>query len=143
MARGAGGAAPQGSDIKRGLSMSLTRFIYRGINRVFAMGGLTLVRTSSTFANRITGEAQLKRLYKALAAQPEKWLERQNLFAIKDHFSVEEAVELFYNKYLSSPFRTALGGSGFNNLLWLYLIARSAKPAVIIDSGTFTGASAW
>src|SRR5262249_19709664 len=35
------------------------------------------------------------------------------------------------------------GGSRFNNLLWLHLIAQSMQPDVIVDSGTFRGASAW
>ncbi|MGC2297232.1 MAG: hypothetical protein WA476_00410, partial [Acidobacteriaceae bacterium] len=39
--------------------------------------------------------------------------------------------------------REAGGGSRFNNLAWLYTIARAMQPSFVIDSGTFRGASAW
>jgi hypothetical protein len=41
------------------------------------------------------------------------------------------------------PYRERGGGSRFNNLSWLYLIAKAMQPTVVIDSGTFKGASAW
>ena len=51
--------------------------------------------------------------------------------------------EGFYNSYVSSPFRDADGGSRFNNLLWLFLISKIMRPSLVVDSGTFKGASAW
>jgi len=52
-------------------------------------------------------------------------------------------IRMFYETYLESGIRRNPGGSRFNNLLWLHLLARSLRPSTIIDSGTFTGASAW
>ncbi|WP_420137308.1 hypothetical protein [Sphingomonas sp.] len=82
-------------------------------------------------------------LTKRLAAAFDKWKQSQTLFPQLAEFDTHRAVATFYEAYLGSPFRTRAGGSRLNNLLLLYLVARSYEPTTIIDSGTFQGASAW
>lgn len=58
-------------------------------------------------------------------------------------FDVREATGAFFEAWMSTPFRRPTGGSRFNNILWLHLISKAMRPNIIIDSGTFEGASAW
>jgi hypothetical protein len=52
-------------------------------------------------------------------------------------------VERFYELYLGSPYRAMSGGSRFNNQLWLYAVTKAYAPKLVVDSGTYQGASAW
>src|SRR4051812_13492258 len=86
----------------------------------------------------------LQFMFDDLTAPIEQWINAQQLFIpARRPPQLRPAIERFYNEYLSSPFRATSGGSRFNNLLWLYLLAYSIRPTVIVDSGTYTGASAW
>jgi hypothetical protein len=78
-----------------------------------------------------------------LATSFDNWRSTQEVFEFSNHFQSEEAVSFFYEAYLKSPFRDQHGGSRFNNALWLHLTAKCLQPHLIVDSGTFTGASAW
>jgi hypothetical protein len=71
------------------------------------------------------------------------WVTRQMIFRPTETFDTATAVEVFFVQWLETPFRGQQGGSRFNNLLWLHLIAKSVRPDIIVDSGTFLGASAW
>jgi hypothetical protein len=70
-------------------------------------------------------------------------LENQEIFPVRNRFASAEILGEFYQEFLERPFREPGGGSRFNNLAWLYLIARAMQPSLVIDSGTFRGASAW
>jgi hypothetical protein len=56
---------------------------------------------------------------------------------------LSDAIQTFHAQYMASPYRANNNGSRFNNLLWLFILAKVYQPTAIIDSGTFTGASAW
>lgn len=73
----------------------------------------------------------------------ENWITTQKIYTAKFDFDLKEKVENFYNNWRETPFNSQFGGSRFNNLLWLHLLARTISPDIIIDSGTYQGASAW
>ena len=56
---------------------------------------------------------------------------------------VAEGLEGFEALYDGRPVTDNRGGSGFNDSLWIYLIARAFRPGLIIESGTHKGHSAW
>jgi hypothetical protein len=50
----------------------------------------------------------------------------------------------FFRHYADRPVQDARGGgSGLNDSLWLYLVARAVGPERIVESGTFRGQGAW
>ena len=53
------------------------------------------------------------------------------------------ALDAFAGTYEARPVRDNRGGSGFNDSLWLWLIARLVDPALIVESGTHKGHSSW
>lgn len=54
-----------------------------------------------------------------------------------------DALEAFETIYDDRPLKDNRGGSGFNDSLWLFVLARALSPALIIESGTHRGHSAW
>ena len=123
--------------------MGLKRMVFRGTNAFLRNLNLELQVLSQDFDARLDQPAQLNRIFSALGGVADGWLERQKLFPVQSKFDSCKAVEKFYEAYLDSPFRTKQGGSRFNNLVWLHLIAKAMEPELMIDSGTFHGASAW
>jgi hypothetical protein len=122
--------------------MRLTSAIFRAANRLLEPLDLRLARGNSDFDFRPHGHA-LDRMCHDLASCFETWSIEQSVWPLTPVDNLPTAVRLFYDTYLESGFRRNPGGSRFNNLLWLFLLARSLRPTAIVDSGTFTGASAW
>ncbi len=52
-------------------------------------------------------------------------------------------LERFLAVYRTRPLVENRRGSGFNDSLWLWLIARWLSPDLLVESGTFMGHSAW
>jgi hypothetical protein len=123
--------------------MSLKGRVFRSINAILARADMELRMVSRDFDARLDQPAHLQRMFSALGKAGEEWLKQQQLFPVRCQFDAARGIAEFYEKYLDSPFRSKEGGSRFNNLVWLYLIARAMKPEFVIDSGTFRGASAW
>ena len=123
--------------------MNLRRFAFRGTNRLLSHMGLELVPIPVDFQARLLSEKHLDRMFATIAKDASSFLSSQKLFAINRKFDVEAEVRRFYDSYLGTPFRHPSGGSRFGNLLWLNLIAKSLQPDVIVDSGTYKGASSW
>lgn len=124
------------------MRMSIKRLVKRAIDCVFGAMGLQVVKPCLDFDSRPTGHAE-QRMVNALAAAFDAWREQTTIWPLARDADTEAAVARFYADYLESPFRDQGGGSRFNNLLWLHLIARASRPSVIVDSGTYRGASAW
>jgi hypothetical protein len=57
--------------------------------------------------------------------------------------SAQRSFDDFLALYPDRPLSENKGGSGFNDALWLYAIARLLAPALIVESGTWRGQSAW
>ena len=53
------------------------------------------------------------------------------------------ALDAFPAVFAARPVRDNAGGSGFNDSLWLWILARLLGPALIVESGTHKGHSAW
>jgi hypothetical protein len=53
------------------------------------------------------------------------------------------ALEAFSDLYDQRPVRDNSGGSGFNDILWLFLLVRALAPAWIVESGVHKGHSTW
>lgn len=49
----------------------------------------------------------------------------------------------FLRLYAARPLADNKGGSGLNDGLWLYLLARTLGPELIVESGTWRGQSSW
>jgi hypothetical protein len=122
--------------------MKLSSRLFRAANRLLAPCDLRLARGDSDFEYRPLGYA-LDRMCLDFAACFEGWRGFQSAWPLAPVGDLPSVVRMFYEAYLESGFRRNPGGSRFNNLLWLHLLARSFRPSTIIDSGTFTGASAW
>jgi hypothetical protein len=122
--------------------MGLARTAYRSTNFLLGKLGLELLPLSRDYDARLESPWALEAMFRRLGGEIEAWLGRQTLF-VAQPFDVAEGVATLYADYLDSPFRGKGGGSRFNNLAWLYAIARAYRPTVMIDSGTYLGASAW
>ncbi|MEO6248528.1 MAG: hypothetical protein ABIO85_08110 [Sphingomicrobium sp.] len=122
--------------------MNWQRPVARAVNRLLAARGLSLGRVSHDFDHRLADPVDLARLFDALAASLKQWFSAQTLIAAAP-LQWRAEVEKFYHAYLASPYRAASGGSRFNNQLWLYAVTKAYAPSVVIDSGTYQGASAW
>lgn len=53
------------------------------------------------------------------------------------------ALDDFIELYDQRPVQDNSGGSGFNDSLWIYLMARLLRPAAIVESGVHKGHSTW
>lgn len=124
--------------------MKPTRIAAHLANTLLGRFGLELSRRGiSDFDARLESPKHLEFLFDDLAAPMQQWIDTQKLFTPASRIQVRPAIERFYREYLESPFRAQVAGSRFNNLLWLYLLANAIRPTVIVDSGTYAGASAW
>lgn len=123
--------------------MRIRTMLFRAVNRYLASCNLQIQKISCDFDGRLDDTAAIDRILVGIGAVADTWLSQQRLFEVKNSFTSSEALREFYWAYLKSPFRSKSGGSRFNNLAWLYLIARAMDPSVVIDSGTYTGGSAW
>jgi hypothetical protein len=115
----------------------------RGVNAVLKGAGLQLQRVRYDFEDQLVLAPDIDRLCGALSDAFEGWARDQTVIAELDLTGTRAAARDFYDAFLESPFRHRQGGTRFNNLTWLHLLARAMRPDVIIDSGTFRGASAW
>jgi hypothetical protein len=79
----------------------------------------------------------------SIARDIEAFLRDGIILPCRPDFDVEELVAAFYQDYLEISARVIPGGSGFHNLLGLCSISRAMDLRLLIDSGTFTGMSAW
>lgn len=122
--------------------MGLVRTVYRSTNFLLGKLGFELLPLARDYDARLQSPWALEAMFSRLGGEIEGWLSRQTLFTAQS-FDVAEGIAALYASYLDSPFRGKGGGSRFNNLAWLYAIARAYGPTVMIDSGTYLGASAW
>ena len=118
------------------------RLIKRGLDAALRPLGLQMVRPALDFDSRPTGHA-LNRMLGSLADAFNSWCGKTEVWPVDPEQDTLAVVGRFYEAYLASPFRDQGGGSRFNNLLWLHLLARVSRPTLIVDSGTYRGASAW
>jgi hypothetical protein len=118
------------------------RQAWRLAKRTLAAVGLQLDRPHVEFATRLTSARHLDGMLTRIADTVEQWLAQQSILPVAA-LDAKPFVEGFFEAYLKTPFREAIGQSRFNKLLWLAIVARALRPALIVDSGTYRGASAW
>jgi hypothetical protein len=123
--------------------MGLKRTVFRNCNAILRKFDLELQVVSKDFDARLDQPFQVCRVFSEFEKIASPWLRRQKLFPVACEFDLSLSLRRFYEQFLDSPFREKGGGSRFNNLAWLYLIAKAMKPRFVIDSGTFRGGSAW
>lgn len=93
---------------------------------------------------RMVGSKLAERLRAAIASQI-----KQSLLAFLDlpdtelDQKVTAAVAAFYDLYEQRPVKDNKGGSGFNDSLWLFVMARLLSPRFIVESGVHKGHSTW
>lgn len=54
-----------------------------------------------------------------------------------------DAVDEFLALYPERPVKDNEGGSGFNDSLWIFVVARCLQPRLIVESGVFKGHTTW
>jgi hypothetical protein len=123
--------------------MGLKHELLNIVNGALAPRGFKIERIVWDFDARLDKPEQLRRIFCDFTAVAEEWLSRQTIFPVKNSFPIADDLQLLFERYLSSPFRQRHGGTRFNGLAWLFVIAKAMKPEVIIDSGTYKGGSAW
>jgi hypothetical protein len=121
----------------------LRRILGRTANRILGSIDLELTPVVTDLDSLLLPGPRLERMFNETAMILARWLSSQTVHECKERFNVEQEVRLFFADYMASPFRNPRGGSRMGNLLWLNLIAKSFAPDLIVDSGTYTGASAW
>jgi hypothetical protein len=105
--------------------------------------GMELTRTTRDLDSFLEPGKQRDAIFRRVAMAASGWLQSQTIAPQRQSFDVEREVRDFFDDYLASPFREPNGGSRIGNLLWLDLIAKAFAPDMMVDSGTFKGASAW
>lgn len=126
------------------LVMKLKQMGARVTNCLLRPYHLTLAYTELDFESRLESSRHLEMMFDDLGVVMERWINSQTHFPVcVKPMDFTSEIRAFYGSYLCSPFRIQVGGSRFNNLLWLYLLSKAAGPSVIVDSGTYMGASAW
>ena len=88
-------------------------------------------------------KAECQRLTEALAAMMAPALDRVGRMAGRPVPSPERLMGDFLAVYAKRPLIENKGGSGLNDSLWLYAVTRLLAPALIVESGTWRGQSAW
>jgi hypothetical protein len=121
----------------------LRRILGRTANNLLSRIGLEVVPISIDLGCILAPGKRLDHMFSTTTALVRSWLSSQKLYEPRMVFDVEQEVRGFFHDYMRSPFRNPRGGSRMGNLLCLNLIAKSLSPDLIVDSGTFTGASAW
>ena len=122
--------------------MRIKRLMKRMADRALGSFGLRVVKVSGDLDNRPTGYAET-RMLREIADAFDEWCRSKTAWPVSQIADSFTVVKAFYESYLGSVYQSEDGGSRFNNLLWLHLLAKATQPSVIIDSGTFRGASAW
>lgn len=123
--------------------MAFKKWFSRTLRRALAKRGLRLEYITNDFDSRPLDDHTLARLFASLGEVFEAWNRSQKFFDPVDSFDASQATENFFQQWIGTPFKSQQGGSRFNNLLWLHLIAKAYRPTLVVDSGTFEGASAW
>ncbi len=122
---------------------NLKRFTSRHLNRALNQAGLRIDYLAKDFESYPLDAFTRRKIFHALGAEYDRWISSQNLFEVEEKFDPVAGAEYFFCEWYKTPFREQQGGSRFNNLLWLFFISKSYGPAIIVDSGTYFGASAW
>ena len=121
----------------------LRRIARKSANLLLGPLGLELVRPARDLDDFLEPGKHRDRIFRQAAQAAESWLQAQGFAPQRRAFDVEAEVRGFFDDYRASPFRDPFGGSRIGNLLWLNLLAKAFAPAVMVDSGTYKGASAW
>lgn len=121
----------------------LLKSTFRFANTLAATLGLRIEKLDSDFSIRPLDKFSRAVLAKELATAYGAWFSRQEMFDNRAGDVTPDEIQFFFDSWINSPFRKQTGSSRFNNLLWLYLVSKRFAPDIIVDSGTFEGASAW
>lgn len=67
----------------------------------------------------------------------------QNYYPIEPGYSTKTIIRDFFELYSGREKTENTQGSGFHNAFWLYVIARTLNPTIIVESGVWKGHSSW
>ena len=123
--------------------ISFRRIVFRWLNRLLNLAGLRLERVNDDFSIQPLDNFTRERIFEKLGEVHQHWISEQQIYQPAKELDAVAEVRTFFNAWLASPFKRQTGSSRFNNLFWLYYISKTYDPKVIIDSGTYEGASAW
>lgn len=123
--------------------MNFRRLAGRTANKLLRRIGLELSLIDMDFDARLVSEKRLDRMFAEIAETAAGFFASQTILPVTRKFDFQAEIGRFYEAYLTTPFRRKAGGSRIGNLLWLDLISKAVAPDLVIDSGTYMGASAW
>ena len=125
--------------------MRLKRRLFGLVNGALRTAGFQLQPIARDFDRLPTDALTRDLMFSDLAQTFDAWVATQQVFTPAPGAAegTRAFVERFFEAWLGSPYRLPGGGTRFNNMLALALMARARGPSLIIDSGTFRGGSAW
>ena len=123
--------------------MNVRRELARAANFFLKAGSLKLAKLDSDFDNLPVDQFTIDCICEDLFNAFLRW--KLNTLVLNDAQGVLETgdVKYFYQSWRESCFSASSGGSRLNNLFWLYALAKVYQPDLVVDSGTYQGASAW
>jgi len=118
--------------------------LYRFLNRhVLPRHGLVLRKYSTDGDDATETPALLARQAGRAGGLLAEWARAAGFADPPAAAELADWIGEFRDLYAARPVPENKGGAGFNSSLCLWLTARLARPAAIIESGTFQGHSAW
>ncbi len=123
--------------------MKLRRFAYKAVNRALLKAGLSLTVNRHDMDSYFRSERQRRMLIDDTASAMDQFLREQSVFPVSGSDRIGALVDEFFGLYRRRSQQYIAGGSGFNSLLWLFVLARLLQPRLIVESGVFTGSSTW
>lgn len=130
--------------------MSVRRVMFEQINRLLGLGGLHLTRTVADWDTSVPGEEIEALIHGNLAEVWSRWCDEiadappeLRSAELNPSRFVREICNFIadYRRFKAKNNRT--GGMFLNNTIGLFAVASYIQPDCVIDSGTFTGNSAW
>ena len=100
-------------------------------------------RADGRQVRRLLSEKLQARLERQLADTIAAALTRLQLMPAGGSRELGAWIGEFFRIHADSPAGENPGGSGVNDSLWLFVLARALRPARIVESGTHRGHSAW
>jgi len=119
--------------------LNLKASIVRGLNRHVLPRYRLALKKSANDADALPAPGPMReRLVGNAAAALQPWL-----VSIGGSADAKALIEEFITVFARRPVRDNAGGSGFNGSLCLFAAVRVLAPALIVESGTWKGHSAW
>jgi hypothetical protein len=104
----------------------------------------SVVARGSDYASYMVSPKHVDRLRDELTHVAHGFLVGEGILAVgASRAQVRSVVDDFFTRYPNRPVEENVGGSRFHNCFWIYLVARSLGPSLVVESGTWKGQTSW